>query len=452
MPTPINDSSIEIKTILDPAPVDNSIKHVAWDAYHAVKNPDDFKKTFDSINLPNKVKHDLWSAKFTPNKYQEDLKAESKRQDTYGSISAEKKPANFGELLASNVHQFGQDIRYGTGVTKAGQLFKAMTGGGHGIYAGVRPEVAEFVASMPLGILTALEGYVNVAYGHPWEGSKQIVKGTTQALEMLSMILAPEGTVEGGEAGVELAGGAIKGVKQILNPKSAILPERTALREIKIGKLIQDIISDNVSSAGKHLQDAQEEVKRVKDLITLTNLSGTGASKASEMKLLYKTYGEAVENFEKAREFEDKVSKFGAKLASHKSPEQLITRTIKQGKEMQSEVRSVLEHLEEHPRAIKYYQDTTMRGIIEKYSRKSFAMGNKVDWLKVQNDLYQKGDMAKDLLGSRYYPILQEVNKMAKQQIIGKAAVLTTSTLAVLGLPVAWYLRSAMRSVLVLPY
>lgn len=60
-----------LKSVLDRAPEygwkgDRSVQASAWDAWHAAKTPEDFRKAFDAINLPRQTKAALWDLKFQP--------------------------------------------------------------------------------------------------------------------------------------------------------------------------------------------------------------------------------------------------------------------------------------------------------------------------------------------------------------------------------------------------
>lgn len=431
----IDNTGIDIKSILDPVQVDKTVKHTAWDAYHNSKSPEEFKKVFDGLKLPNNVKHDLWSAKFTPDKYQEELK--QRPQKSTAVASAIHPPKSIAEFVSRFTESLGADLRYGSSFTKAGQIYKKL--GGQPFYAG-NGGAAEFMMSMPLGIIKALEGGGDIGQGKVWQGTKKVVSGVLQAATIPLSFMSPEvgevGAKAVGKVGEEGAS-IIKGAKNLLNPKSATLPVQSAPRELKMGEMVQKIVSDNVSHAVGKLEGAKDEVEYMELVIK--------AHGKADPKLI-KTYTEALEKLNDAQELHKQVTKF-SRVLNDESPEKIITKLINGGKQDQSYVKSVLDHLKESPKAIKNLQDTTLRGIIEKNTGKSLVMGKKTNWIKVQEDLIQKGDMSKDLLSSRYYPVLQEVNKLAKQQRMGKIVVLTVPTLGLLGLTRAWYLRHAMQMI-----
>ena len=51
-------------TVLDPLPVDDSVKADAWDAFHSAAGPSHFKSLMDPLGLPDEAKADLWDMKF----------------------------------------------------------------------------------------------------------------------------------------------------------------------------------------------------------------------------------------------------------------------------------------------------------------------------------------------------------------------------------------------------
>lgn len=57
-------SQLDIRPILDPLQVPNSVKHQAWEDFYGAKNPEDFKARVDALNLPQEAKAALWDAKF----------------------------------------------------------------------------------------------------------------------------------------------------------------------------------------------------------------------------------------------------------------------------------------------------------------------------------------------------------------------------------------------------
>lgn len=51
--------------ILSAAPVNDSVRHAAWEAFFLAESPTEFQVRFDALSLPNSVKVELWKAKFS---------------------------------------------------------------------------------------------------------------------------------------------------------------------------------------------------------------------------------------------------------------------------------------------------------------------------------------------------------------------------------------------------
>lgn len=56
--------SPEVRSVLDPLPVDNTVKAEAWRVYHTASSPQQFQSSFDKLQLPKEAKAALWNAKF----------------------------------------------------------------------------------------------------------------------------------------------------------------------------------------------------------------------------------------------------------------------------------------------------------------------------------------------------------------------------------------------------
>jgi hypothetical protein len=54
----------QIRSVLDPAKVDNNVKAAAFDAFYDATSPEDFVNRFKSINLPEDTKAQLWDMRF----------------------------------------------------------------------------------------------------------------------------------------------------------------------------------------------------------------------------------------------------------------------------------------------------------------------------------------------------------------------------------------------------
>jgi hypothetical protein len=89
---------------------------------------------------------------------------------------------------ASNVTS---DLRHGTDLTGVGSVLKAL--GAHGLDAGVSPGVAEFMGSLPLGLLKATKGAAEVTQpGQRWQGTKDVVGGALDASTLPGAFVSPE--------------------------------------------------------------------------------------------------------------------------------------------------------------------------------------------------------------------------------------------------------------------
>src|SRR5207249_8113639 len=96
-----------------------------------------------------------------------------------------------------------------TDITGVGTVLKKM--GAHGVYNGNPEAVGDFIASLPLGVLQATKGGAEVTQsGKTWQGTKDIVGGTAQALTIPSAFMGGP-AVEAGAAGAAAASGKLFG-------------------------------------------------------------------------------------------------------------------------------------------------------------------------------------------------------------------------------------------------
>lgn len=56
----------DIRTVLDPLPVDQTVKAEVWNHFYGASSPDDFKQRFDQLQIPTEAKSALWNLKFNP--------------------------------------------------------------------------------------------------------------------------------------------------------------------------------------------------------------------------------------------------------------------------------------------------------------------------------------------------------------------------------------------------
>jgi len=122
---------------------------------------------------------------------------------TPGSMAGDPLAAKLS-LWAQNVQH---DLLHGTDITGIGRVLKAM--GAHGLEAGVSPETAKFMGSLPLGLLRATQGGAETAQpGQRVKGAKDVAGGLLDAATIPSAFVAPEGA-EVTAAGMDRAGDAI---------------------------------------------------------------------------------------------------------------------------------------------------------------------------------------------------------------------------------------------------
>lgn len=107
------------------------------------------------------------------------------------TISATPQPdgiAARAERWAGNV---AYDLEHGTNLTGVGSVLKAM--GAHGLDYGNSQGVADYMGSLPLGLLKAAKGESELAQsGKRWKGAKDIAGGALQAATIPGSFVAPE--------------------------------------------------------------------------------------------------------------------------------------------------------------------------------------------------------------------------------------------------------------------
>jgi hypothetical protein len=125
-----------------------------------------------------------------------------------GSIRAND-PKNVTGKVARWAEQVQNDIKYGTDFTGVGQFIKKM--GAHGVYTGNSQGVGDFLASIPLGLLSTVKGQAEMAGaqsgGGALQGVKDFVGGEAQAGTMPGMVI---GGPETGPAALEVGADALK--------------------------------------------------------------------------------------------------------------------------------------------------------------------------------------------------------------------------------------------------
>lgn len=140
---------------------------------------------------------------------------------------------------AANVQS---DLKHGTSITGVGRFLKSL--GAHGLDFGVSPQVADFMGSIPLGLLQAVKGRAETFEpGQFWKGNKDIAGGLANASQIPASIVSPEAGDIAGDAADTIAAQAGRAVKAVKAPFSAeaIQPE------------LQQGIRDAVNAAAKDL-------------------------------------------------------------------------------------------------------------------------------------------------------------------------------------------------------
>lgn len=134
--------------------------------------------------------------------------ASAPSQTPMATMSAIPEPSGVLDAGAQYMQSLANDIRHGTSTTKLGALLKRM--GAQGTDMGNAPDVGEFMASLPLGILTAVKGAAELPQaGKRFQGAKDALGGVLQAATIPASFMAPE-EAELGSAGINKAGEAAK--------------------------------------------------------------------------------------------------------------------------------------------------------------------------------------------------------------------------------------------------
>lgn len=153
---------------------------------------------------------------------------------TPGSMSDDSYAAKL-KLWSQNVQS---DLLHGTDLTGVGRVLKAM--GAHGLESGVSPETAQFMGSLPLGLLRAVQGGSEMAQsGQRWQGTKDVAGGALDASQIPGAFVAPElGELagQGIEAAATQATRAAKAVRnaatQPFDVQSTQMPLQQGIRNV----------------------------------------------------------------------------------------------------------------------------------------------------------------------------------------------------------------------------
>lgn len=151
-----------------------------------------------------------------------------------GSISATPQPTSIAGKVEKGARDFGNDLKYGTANTVAGQILRKL--GAPGLYSGQPEAVGDFMGSLPLGVTKATQGVAETAQsGKRWQGTKDAVSGAMQAATIPSAFAAPEAAELAG-TGVAKAGdavaGAVKPVSDFFDVGSVQHPLQEGIRNL----------------------------------------------------------------------------------------------------------------------------------------------------------------------------------------------------------------------------
>lgn len=160
-------------------------------------------------------------ATLTPDSYMQSLTPDSYMAEQTGaqqansiggggaqpSISSAPEAQGIGDRLARWAQNAMEDVRNGTDLTGVGTVLKKM--GAHGLNYGAPEKVAEFMGSMPLGVLQGVQGAGELMSGQPWEGAKNVVGGTLKTAEIPSLFVAPDAGTAALEGGASKLSAAI---------------------------------------------------------------------------------------------------------------------------------------------------------------------------------------------------------------------------------------------------
>jgi hypothetical protein len=124
-------------------------------------------------------------------------------------IRATPAPSGMREKAERYLQNVADDLKYGTDVTGFGSFMKGL--GAHGLYNGNPESVGDFLGSPLLGTLRAAKGGAEITQeGKTWQGTKDIVGGAGEALQIPGAFMGGPGVSKGAEA-ADLAVGKVFG-------------------------------------------------------------------------------------------------------------------------------------------------------------------------------------------------------------------------------------------------
>lgn len=123
------------------------------------------------------------------------------------TISATPQPTSIADRVQRWADNVSYDLQHGTDLTGIGHVLKAM--GAHGLDYGNSKAVADYMGSLPLGLLKGIKGETELAQsGKRWQGVKDVAGGALQASTIPGSFVAPEAAETAPEV-LGKAGGAV---------------------------------------------------------------------------------------------------------------------------------------------------------------------------------------------------------------------------------------------------
>jgi hypothetical protein len=163
-------------------------------------------------------------------------------------ISAAPKSTGMLNDMENWFRDAGNDVRYGTGATLPGRILQKM--GAPGTTSGVSEGVSEFMGSPLLGTARAAQGAAEIPQsGKGWQGTKDVVGGTAQALTIPSVFM-------GGPAAETGAGVAAKAAGKVFGDAEEAGQLFNKVRDVIGGNRIQ--ITDDISEAAGRAMELSE--------------------------------------------------------------------------------------------------------------------------------------------------------------------------------------------------
>jgi hypothetical protein len=156
--------------------------------------------TFDDAPLNQPVTVSVPSTSESQSQPQQETSAQTfVPTDTISAVP----DATVADKLKNWAMSVSSDLKHGTTTTTLGTLLHKL--GAPGLEKGVSPGVAEFMGSLPLGLLQATKGGAELTQsGQRWQGTKDMVGGLLDAATIPGSFVSPEAGELAGR-GVDLA-------------------------------------------------------------------------------------------------------------------------------------------------------------------------------------------------------------------------------------------------------